>query len=233
MATKLERDEKLQESLYNLDKEMDNYSFDYFDIAPEQRHEIRNLYSYFKSLQNNKLFIENLTSGNIRVNKMVNYNGKTLLQDVDHKSTLYFINCKEVTIFIYSKVANITLENCEKVNLKIIGGSIYGIHIINCKNISNVFNDNNIFFIDIDKCIDCKYYISENIAAKTLIQTTKSLNLSFNILNNRGIVVNEYKQNNSYFDLILKRFRFDKINNNFLMNDISNEFYQQLALRKY
>lgn len=199
MLSNLEKKKLLNSEISKLEDEIDELLLDNKEKIIEQ-------YRLYKECYNNKIFIDNLENKNIRIKDniyVLNKINEVLYEGVTNKSTIYFGNCNDITVVISAKVNHITLERCQNVNIKIIGGSVSGIDNIHCENISYIFDDNDIYFIDISNCINCNMYIPEAIATNTLIITLYSIGVNFFILNNQNIK-KVFRKNNNYLDTMGK-----------------------------
>ena len=140
--------------------------------------EIKELYTMFWKTLNNKIFIENIDNSNIRINERILINGKKYKENIiDKKTTLHFINCKNVNIIINKKVCHITIEECENLNIKTRGGSITGLDDIRCNHINHILENSSVFFLDVSNSQDCIFYISENNALNTMISSYGSFDI--------------------------------------------------------
>lgn len=224
IRTKLEKQLELNVGLDKLNKELDEYSFNNHELSNEQKDEILSLYKLWKESLNNKIFIENESNSHIRVRDgkivSVDKSEKDIYVGVDEKSTLFFSNCNNTTIIIATKVAHITFEGCNNINIKIIGGSVTGIDSIRCTHISFVFDKGDIYYIDISNSTNCKFFLSETIALSTIISTMYAYDMQFSIVAN-GKVKSTSNTNKNYFD-ISKQFIFQNDNdNNITLIDVS------------
>lgn len=202
-----------------LEADLDKYSFNIRCLSDHEIKSIKNLYTMLKTCLNNKIFIENLNGHNIRINNIITVSGDTLPNKVTNKSTIHFINCQNLTVQLGVKVGHLTIERCENLNIKIVGGSITGYDCISCRNITHVFDKGNINYIDISSSLNCNYYLSEQIAISTIIQTMNSMHLKFVTLDDHRIT-NTFDRNKSFFD-ILKTYKFIINNDQIEIVDIS------------
>lgn len=231
-----EKQQELNINLEKLNQELDDYSFNNHELSNEEKQEIITLYKIWKESLNNKIFIDNESGTHIRVKegKIITIGNKNnglneslekeLFSGVNEKSTLYFANCDNVTIVISTKVAHITLDSCKNVNIKIIGGSVSGIDSIRCINVSHVFDNGDIYFIDISKSENCKFYFTEKVALSTIISTMYAYSMQFSMLS-EGKVKNTFEENKNYFD-ISRQFIFQKSGDDILIKDVSYKIKQ-------
>ena len=191
----------LKNDLKNLDDELDDYSFNHEDVSEEDREKIKNFYTQWKKCINNKLIIEDVKKKNIRIDNNVLINNEIKYDSINRKNTLHFINCKNITIYIKTKVNHITLEHCKNVNIKTIGGSVSGLDNINCQNISHVFEKSMIYYINSSNSQHCWYTLSDYIADNILMVTSECFSINIRITNNNtGVVTGFYKTNMSIFN---------------------------------
>lgn len=212
----------LEDDLANLNRELNEYSFNTQYLSDEQKKEITDFFVLLKKTMNNKIFIENIEKQNIKVNNNdIIINGNIFASNITKKNTLHFINCRNLIINIYIQVTHITLEKCENINIRTTGGSISGLDCISCNNVSHIFDNGHVYFIDISKSTCCRYYLSKPIALNTIIQTMESMDLKFFAIENH-IVTNIFHKNNSFFD-IFKKYIFKENNGLVQICDVSNE----------
>jgi hypothetical protein len=202
------KNEELRESLLNLENELELLDHQLID-----HNLIIQQYRLYKEAFNNKIFIENLEFLNIRIKDTIyilNNKGLiTLYSGITNKSTIYLLNCNNLTLVVNVKVNHITLENCEDISVKVVGGSISGIDCINCANINFIFDKSDVYFIDISKSSKCNIYIPETIAPNTSIITMYSLFVNLYVLGGDGKISTSFKKNQNYIDTI-GRYRFIK-----------------------
>jgi len=204
---------KLMEiELEKLDLELDEYL-----LNKQEKEDIKHLYRVWKSCIDNKILIENRNKVNIRINDLIYIDGQSLDYEIDRKSTLHFINCHNITIIINHKVNHVTLEKCNNIIIKTAGGSVSGIDTINCKHIHHIFEQNQVYFLDISKSEDCVISIAEHIALNTTILSAYSFNLNINTTcSSTRIILSKFRTNLSYFDTH-KIYSFEKNNDNMTM----------------
>lgn len=202
--------QEFKENLSNLERELDIYSFDIRFLTETEKQEQKNLYTILWKTLNNKIFIENIVYSNIFVNNNILINGKQFNNSVNERTTLHFINCKNVTIIIYIKICHITIEKCENFNIKIREGLITGLDNIRCNHINHVLENSSVYFLDISNSQDCIFYISENNALNTLISSYGSTDIKIITTNsNEGKIQNKYHLIMSFFD-IYRIYSFEK-----------------------
>jgi len=191
---------KLEEELGKLDQELDDYCWNVRELSTDERNDIKELYKMWKTCLNKKLIIDNIQNSNIRISDKILNGGKVLWEDVKRHHSLHFLNCENVTIVISEKVNHITLERCKNVNIRSTGGSVSGIDIIKCNNVTHIFESGKIYFMDISNTTQCSFILSEEIAKDIMITTTSSFNLNFKtICSQSGVVKNRYKTNMNIF----------------------------------
>ena len=206
-------EKKFKENLESLDEELNNYSFNVKDLTDTDKTEIKELYTMLWKIYSNKIFIENIERTNIRVTEKILFNNKELNNhNVTNRTTLYFVNCKNITINITQKVCHITLENCESVNIKTRGGAITGLDAINCKNINHVLENSNVYLLEVSNCVGCIYYISEDNALNTIISSYGSPDIKIiTTCPTSGNIKNKFSPSISFFDLY-RLYSFEKRN---------------------
>jgi len=206
-------EDKLKKNLDSLDEELNNYSFNVKDLSDTDKTEIKALYTMLWKIYSNKIFIENIERTNIRVTEKILVNNKELNNhSVTDRTTLYFVNCKNITINITQKVCHITLENCESVNIKTRGGAITGLDAINCKNINHVLENSNVYLLEVSNCVGCIYYISEDNALNTIISSYGSPDIKIiTTCPTSGNIKNKFSPVISFFDLY-RLYSFEKKN---------------------
>jgi hypothetical protein len=191
----------MDNELRMLNEEIENYSFDVRELSENEKEEIKNLYVSMRKISQNRNIIENVKNTNIRINKMVLINGTEHDNyDINDKSGLHFANCHNTTVIITNKVCHITSENCNNFTIKIIGGSISGMDIINCENVNTIIENSSINFLDISKSHGCILYISEKNALNTTILSYESQNIQI-IMTDEGFIKNKYTLPMSYFEI--------------------------------
>lgn len=217
-----EKNKKFEKDKVKLKEELDDISFDH-DLDEDQKNKIFEYFVTWKKTINNKIFIENLKNVNVKIDNRVLINNIDFGSQVDHKSTLHFINCEKVSINVYSKVNHITLEKCNDMNIRTIKGSISGLDCIRCNQVSHVFDQYPVYYIDISKSNNCNYYIPENVALETTISVLSSMNLLFcMVCSETRTVKDKYHTNQNLFD-IYKKYNFIKEDKKVALNDISHE----------
>lgn len=206
-------EDKLKKNLENLDEELNNYSFDVKELSDTDKTEIKALYTMLWKIYSNKIFIENIQRSNIRVTEKILVNNKELHNhNVTNRTTLYFVNCKNITINITQKVCHITLENCDSVNIKTRGGAITGLDAINCKNVNHVLENSNVYLLEVSNCVGCIYYISEDNAINTIISSYGSPDIKIiTTCPISGNIKNKFSPAISFFD-IYRLYSFEKKN---------------------
>lgn len=205
---------ELEKKLKKLDDELDEYSFNIRQLDDKEKQEIRDLYKLLWKTYNHKIFIENLENINVRVTDKI-YTGNELYidQEINEKTTLHFINCKNIRIIINGKVCHITLERCENLNLKTRGGAITGLDDINCKNINHVLENSSVYFLDVSNSEGCVFYISENNAPDTMISSYGSPDIKIiTTCPTKGIIKNKFIPILSFFE-IYRLYSFEKSSN--------------------
>lgn len=209
----VDKKKEFQIQMNALDDELDRYSFDIEHITEEEKKKIKDVYTAMWLTSNNKIFIENINKANIRINKKILIDGKEFGNyEITNKTGLHFINCKNITIFISTKVCHITNDHCENLTIKIIGGSVSGMDIINCNHIKLFIEDSTINFLDLSKSEDCLFCFSEENALNTTISSFDSQAITITTTNpNEGIIKNIYKPSISFFE-IYRQYSF-KIEN--------------------
>lgn len=201
-------------SIKKLDEELNKYSFDVKELSDTDKTEIKNLYTMLWKIYSNKVFIENIEKANIRITEKILINNKESYTNhvISNHTTLYFVNCKNITINITQKVCHITLENCESVNIKTRGGAITGLDAINCKNVNHVLEKSNVYLLEISNCIGCIYYISEDNALNTLISSYGSPDIKIiTTCPISGNIKNKFNPAISFFE-IYRLYSFEKNN---------------------
>lgn len=191
----------LEDELKKLDSEINDYCLNVHNLSENEKKDIKELYKIWKSCLNKKIMIDNISNTNIRISNIINFSDGTIIwDDVKKHHSLHFVNCSNTTIIITAKVNHITFENCANINIRSSGGSISGIDIIRCNNITSIFDLGSIYFVDISNTTGCSFILSEKIAKDTIITTCSSYNIQFKtICDNTGITKNIYKTNMNIF----------------------------------
>ena len=205
----------LDKNLKDLDYDLNKYSFDVKELSDEDKNEIKGLYTMLWKINSNKIFIENINKTNIRIkDDLIFVNNKKFSdKSVNKCSTLYFYNCKNITIMIHTKVCHITLENCEYVNIKTTGGSITGIDNINCKYCNHVIEQAPVHLLEMSKSIGSVFYISDNNVLNTLLSSYESPEMMIVITNSKtGNITKKFIPTFSFFD-IYRLYNFEETNN--------------------
>lgn len=223
----------LKNKIKILAEEMDDYSFDVRELDENERLEITQFFTSFFNSFNNKIFIKGTIKAKIYIDNNIYINGYQFGNyNVNNKTTLHFIDCKNTIILIQKKVCHITIENCDKIHIETDYGTITGLDNINSNNIVHLLKKSSVYFIDISKSQNCIYYLNENVALNTIISSYCSFNSEFKILGFDGDVLNEYRPNLSLFD-IYKLYQFEKDNHNTInMFIVSSKNYDDLVENK-
>lgn len=191
---------ELKEELEKLDQDLDNYCWNVRELTTDEKNDIKELYTLWKSCLNKKIVIDDLHNENIRVSNRITSRNNIIWDDIKQHHSLYFTGCSDSTIIITTKVNHITLEDCKNINIRTTGGSISGIDVINCSNVTHIFESGSIYFMDISNTTECTFILSEKIAMDIMISTTNSYNLHFKtICDNTGVTKNTYKTNMNIF----------------------------------
>lgn len=195
------RSSDLETELNNLDNELNNYCWNVRKLSEEEKRDIKELYKIWKSCLNKKIMIDSIESTNVRVSDKINFSDGTVIwDDVKRHHSLHFINCSNATIVITAKVNHITLERCTNVNVRVTGGSISGIDIIKCSNITSIFDFSSVYFVDVSISTGCSFILSEAIAKDIMITTASSYNIQFRtVSDSTGITKNTYRTNMNVF----------------------------------
>lgn len=204
----------LEKKLENLNEELNEYSFNIKYLNDIQKKEIKDLYTMLWNTYNQKIFIENLSNVHIRITDKIYINNTIYIdKDINDKSTLHFINCKNITVVINNKVCHITIERCNHFNIKTRGGAITGIDNINCKHVSHILENSSVYFLDVSNSEGCIFYISENNALDTIISSYGSPDIKIiTTCPEKGIVKNKFVPIISFFE-IYRLYSFEKTNN--------------------
>lgn len=191
---------------FDIDVEKLKDELEFVNLSDDDKKKIIEQYILYKVCFSKKLFIDNHSDTNIRiydgVYKLDKGKKEYLFNEVKMDTSLHFTNCNNTTIIVGSKVNHITLEKCNNVSVKIIGGSITGIDTINCVDMNYMFDDNDIYFMDFSGSTTCNIYISEKIAANTTIITMYSLFINIFVLNKSSSVYKILKLNQNYLNTI-------------------------------
>lgn len=197
-----EKEKELEDNILLLEEEMDEVG-----IISENRRQILEQYSLYKKCFNKRIFVSDVNNSNIRINN--NSIGllekgilTSLYEGVKIDSSIHFVGCNNTTVLIYTKVNHITLESCKNLDVKIVGGAVTGIDNINCVNTNYIFDDNDIYFIDISGSYTCNMYVSERVAKNTLIITMHSLFVNVVILDSNNNMIRAFKKNMNYLDTL-------------------------------
>ena len=192
---------ELETDVDNLNNELDNYCLNVRQLTEDEKCEIKELYKIWKSCLNKKIVIETIQHTNIRVSDKINFSDGTIIwDDIQRHHSLHFVDCSNATIVISAKVNHITFERCKNVNVRITGGSISGIDIIHCTNVTHIFESCLVYFVDISNTTECSFILSERIAKDIMITTASSFNLQFKtISDDTGIRKNIYRTNMNVF----------------------------------
>lgn len=215
------KESNLISDVNKLKEELNEKSFD-LGINNDQKQYIVDLFIRWKKTLNNKIIIENLMKTQIVVKDRILINGIDFGSSIGTKSTLHFINCESVRINVHSKVNHITLEGCKGMYIRTIGGSISGMDCIRCTNVSHIFDSGHVYYIDVSKSNDCKYYMPEDIALNTIISTIESMNLLFCTMADDKSIKNKYPTNRTFFDMF-KKYSFEQQDEIVKLKDISYE----------
>lgn len=203
---------ELEKELEQLDEELEEYCWNVRELSDLEKNDIKDLYTLWKTCLNKKIIVKDLHDTNIRVNHEIKCGTEILWTNVKIHHTLHFISCSNITIIVNPKVNHITLENCQNVNFRVVGGSISGIDIINSTNITCVFNASDVSFIDISNTTQCLFILSESVARNIMINVAHSFNLNFKTVDNlTGVTKNVYKTNMNIFSGI-SIYKFDNDN---------------------
>ena len=191
----------LENELNNLNTDLNNYCWNVRELSDAEKNDIKELYKLWKSCLNKKIVIDGVNSTNIRVSDKINFSDGTVIwDDVKCHHSLHFANCSNVTIIITAKVNHITFERCTNINVRSTGGSISGIDIIKCNDITTIFESSSVYFVDISNSTGCSFILSEKIAKDIMITTTSSYNIQFKtVCDISGITKSTYKTNMNVF----------------------------------
>ncbi len=204
-----QKSETLDVELRNLDDELNMYIEHYGEFDDGQMDYIKNLFLNWKKTINKRIVLQDMNGTNygkhihVKINRLgrITVDGLDFGSTVNTRSTLHFKNCQQVIISIATKINHLTLEDCNQVNVKVIGGFVSGMDTIKCNHVSYVFDDNNVYYMDVSSSTECTYYIPEDIALRTEIITAESFNLLFCTLNvDSKSVAKRFKKNRSLFD---------------------------------
>jgi hypothetical protein len=195
------KSKELEDDLSKLNCDIEDYCWNVRELSNDEKKDIRDLYTLWKTCLNKKIVIENVSKSNIRVtHDNLTCNGKMIWSDIKSHHSLYFVNCSDITIIVTPKVNHITLDRCNNINFKCVGGSISGIDIIKCSNITSVFNSKSVYFLDISNTTQCLFILSETAAKNIMMQTTNSYDLNFKTISDvSGLTKNIYKTNMNVF----------------------------------
>lgn len=199
---------ELEDEITKLNTEIEEYCWNVRELSQDEKNDIRDLYRLWKTSFNKKIVIDNIHNSNIRISDNVVGDGKVLWEDVKPHHSFHFIDCSNITIVINPKVNHVTLEKCNNVNFRSVGGSISGMDLINSSNITSVFNSKYINFMDISNATQCLFILSETIAKNIMITSTSSFNLNFKVIaDGSGVTKSTYKTNMNVFqDSTVYRF---------------------------
>ncbi|QKF94086.1 adenylate cyclase-associated CAP [Fadolivirus algeromassiliense] len=205
------RHHDLEKKLKTLSEELDEYSFNIKYLNDNDKKEIKQLYTLLWQTYNQKIFIENISHANIRITDKIYINNNIYVNDIiTTKTTLYFVNCNNVTVVVNNKVCHITIEHCNHFNIKTRGGSITGIDNINCKHVCHVLEKSSVYLLDISNSEGCTFYISEDNALDTIISSYGSPDIKIiTTCPEKGTVKNKFVPSISFFE-IYRLYSFEK-----------------------
>lgn len=105
-----------------------------------------------------------------------NYEGENvILEDATMQQLVCIINCKNATVHIKSKVKNIGVDGCEKVNI-VCQDVVSTVEFVNCDN-CKLYTQGKVHCISLDKCDGGEVHLDEN-SLKADILTSKSVGLN-------------------------------------------------------
>ena len=228
-STSFQKNAQYMDNIKALENELDIASFDY-GIPEQEKYDILELYKLWKKSLNNKIIIEDLNGLTksfritVKITDRVTINGIDFGVNVNTKSTIHFINCKCVNILVSTKLNHITLEKCENLNINVKFGSISGVDSIRCKNVSHVFDNAHINWIDVSNSANCKYFLPEKIALNTIVSTMESLEVELiTLCDDNHSIKDRFETCKSFFD-VLGRYTFEKESDTkVILKDISDE----------
>ena len=184
----------------DLEKDIEDYCWNYRELADIEKQDIKALYLTWKKALNNKIIIEDIHKTNIRVSDDIICNNKILWKNVSKENSLHFLNCSDITIVITPKVNHVTVERSQNINLRVVKGSISGLDLIKCDNVITVLNSGSTYFIDISTSNQCSFIFCESVAKNIMITTQNSHNINFKVVADlSGITKNVYKINLGMF----------------------------------
>lgn len=215
-----QKEDDLKKELAKLDQEIEDLKFDH-DIDDDQKKEIKDLYTYWKSTLDRKIILEDIKD-NARIE--VKADGRLFINELfanitlNNKSTLHLSDCNRIVLHLKTKINHLTIENCNYVNVRMKGGCISGMDCIRCQNVGFIFEVGNIYFIDVSLSSKCTYYIPKDIALETIVSTLDSMDLMFCTLDDdKRSIIDKFEKNKSFFDYF-KQYEFVKENDKIQMH---------------
>lgn len=158
---------------------------DILSLSNQDKNTIVTMYNIWSSCLNKKIFIENVISRNIIIKDKIKIGTYLDNHNITQKSTLHFINCKNLSITIDRKVNHITIEKCKNINIKIIAGSISGIDTIKCENMNIIIKNKYVYYLDIGTSQECKINMEDELAINTVISSLNCFNIHFILANTK------------------------------------------------
>jgi hypothetical protein len=170
----------MEDDLVKLYDELENYK----NITDKDKECIINVFKSWKKCKNNNIVISKIDKKtNVRIDNNIIANSKVLHENVNIKSSIHFIGCKNFTIFIDNKINHIYIEKCSNFTIKSVSGLISGIDIINSNNVKLMMTTYDIYNLNIRNSSNCNVYVDDSIVDKLFIYSMKCDNLEFIVVN--------------------------------------------------
>jgi hypothetical protein len=175
-----------------------------------------NIFQNWEKCFNHKILIEDKSNTEIKMNVFLLINNEYKFFNINSKTTLHIINCKNVLITLEYKINHIIIENSENLEIK-INGLISGINILRSKNIICDIGKIPIFNIEFSRSKYCTIRLhDDNI--NQLINTVNCINIIFELIDKEKNI-KKYITNQSLFS-DLTHFKF------LIINDVKYLNYQ-------
>lgn len=200
--------DKLKEELANL------------NLSKQEKDALLNIHQSYVKVKQNHIFIEDKDDEVVAVGHRIVMKKTQMHVPIDKTKTLFLSNCSNVRVVLGIKINHIVLEKCKNVTIRILGGLISGIDVINSSGIRIYVENNSIYYLGCGSSTDCSCTIKKNVTNKLIISAMNCHNISLNIINDDKITI--FETNQSLFAPELILYTFDPTNDKLLFATKNN-----------